>query len=391
MSWKRSVQFVFVALLVLLTLAAPVFAQEVGPTNPNATFIWPPPVYVVSGEFTIRGSANLPNMTNYFIEYSQVPEFTPGADPNIEPIWFPATLPSSTAVQDGILGVWDTTLTDDGVYALRLTVRVRGGQPVTSTVSPIRVQNEPPPFVDAVVEPTRALPTVAVSTPFPTFDPTPRATVRSSSINVRSGDSTLYPVITTLVRGEVVPILGISNTGTGWYFIQLRDGRRGWVSPTVVDAEGDFSNVPRLAPPPLPVTPTPLPTLTPIATLTPASAVNLVAGIVTFDTPNPTCGVPFTVGFDVANLGTVPSPGGTVSLVDTRQADGSIQQTRVASFPIINPGTTYRVNIPLQVDTWYNENHVITLEIDPQNFIVEFNENDNRQSIVYFLQRGACP
>ncbi|MCA9902492.1 MAG: hypothetical protein KC547_01440, partial [Anaerolineae bacterium] len=119
--------------------------------------------------------------------------------------------------------------------------------------------------------------------------------------------------------------------------------------------------------------------------------VNLVAGLVFFDTPNPTCSTPFTVGFDVANTGTIPSPGGAVSLVDTRAADGSIQQTRIGNFPIINPGTTYRVNIPLQVDTWYNENHVITLTIDPQNLIPEFNENDNRQTITYTLQRGACP
>jgi hypothetical protein len=367
--------------LSLLLFTAPALAQTTGQINPNATISWPPPVYVVSGVFTIRGSANLPNMSNYFIEYSLVPEFDPAAVPNAPVTWFPATLPSSTAVQDGVLGTWDTTVTDDGVYALRLTVRLRGGAPLTATVAPIRVENQAPPFGQPV---TRPQPTVSFPTAVPTFDTTPRATA-NGQVNIRSGDSTSYPVIARLSPGQTVPILGLSNLGTGWYFVQLPDGRRGWVAPSVVEAEGDFSAVPRLAPPPLPVTPTPAPTFTP------ASAVNLLAGLVVFDTATPTCAVPFTVGFDVANVGSVPSPGGVVTLVDTRAADGSIQQTRVANFPIINPGTTYRVNIPLQVDTWYNETHVIVLQIDPQNLILEFNEGDNRQTISYVLQRGACP
>ncbi|MCL4248576.1 MAG: SH3 domain-containing protein [Anaerolineae bacterium] len=381
---RQLASMLFVALVVMLTMVAPTFAQDTGVINPNATITFPPPVYVVSGEFTIRGSANLPNMTNYFIEYSQMAEYTPGADPNAAPLWFPATLPSSTPVQDGILGVWDTSQTEDGVYALRLTVRVRGGQPVTSIVAPVRVENQPSPFAPSrpvvTQEPVAPLPTSA-----PAFDPTPRVTATRVAVNVRSGDSTDYPIVGSLLRDQTVPILGISNMGTGWYYIELPNGQRGWVSPTVVEAEGDFSNIRRIAPPPVPVTPTPVPTFTP------ASAVNLVAGLVFFDTPNPTCATPFTVGFDVANMGTIPSPGGAVSLVDTRAADGSIQQTRIGNFPIINPGTTYRVNIPLQVDTWYNENHVITLTIDPQNLIPEFNENDNRQTITYTLQRGACP
>lgn len=392
MKLSRAMIFAFVSVVVALLFALPTLAQQTQPVNPNANISWPPPAYVVRGEFTIRGSANLPNMSNYFIEYSPLPGFGTEAEVATPTVFFPATLPSASAVQDGVLGVWDTTLAEDGVYSLRLTVRVRGGSPVIAEVMPIRVLNNPPPFAledfGLVVNP--AQPTVAAATPIPTFDAAPRAIVTRSSVNIRQGDSVNYPVITAVLDGTVLPILGISNTGTGWYYVQLPDGRRGWVSPSVVEVEGDFSNVARLAPPPIPVTPTPVPTLTPIATLTPASAVNLVAGIVVFDNPNPTCNVAFTVGFDIANNGTVPSAGGVVTLTDSRQADGQVQVTTSQPIPFINPGTTVRVNFPLTISTWFNEVHVLTLVADSGNQVFESNENDNRQTVSYVLQRGAC-
>ncbi|MDX2140243.1 MAG: CARDB domain-containing protein [Chloroflexota bacterium] len=392
MKVSKAIQLAFACLLTALLFTLPSMAQQTPEVdNPDATITWPPPVYTVSGDFTIRGSANLPNMSNYFIEYRLLPEFDPTLDSNAPEVWIPATTPSASAVVDGVLGVWDTTLTDDGVYALRLTVRVRGGQPVTDIVSPIRVLNNPPPFAvgeGPVAQPIATQPAQAAPTAVPTLDVNPRATVTSASANVRTGDSTAYPVVTFVQRGNVLPILGISSMGTGWYYVQLPDGRRGWISPVVVDVEGDFSNVPRLAPPPIPVTATP--TLPP-ATFTPASSVNLVAGIVVFDTPTPTCNTPFTVGFDIANQGSVPSAGGIAQLTDTRAADGSVQLSTTQPLPIINPGTTVRINFPITIGTWYNENHIITLTIDPGNQILEFNEGDNRQTVSYFLAKGACP
>lgn len=380
---KTRTILLLITLLSALLLALPIHAQVLpNPPNPNANISWPPPVYTISGDFTIRGSANLPNQSNYFIEYQAVPEFNP--DLEVNPLeWLPATAPNASAVQDGILGVWDTTLADDGVYALRLTVRVRGGQPVTAIVSPIRVLNNPPPFALGEGAIATQQPPVQVTVQ-PTFDISPRVTVTRSSVNVRQGDSVDYPVITALTQGTTVNVLGISNQGTGWYYVQLPDGRRGWISPTVVDAQGDFSNIPRLAPPPIPVTPTPVPTATP------ATVSNLTAGIVVFDNPTPTCNVPFTVGFDVANTGSIPTPGGFVTLIDSRQADGSIQANITQPLPIINPGTTVRINFPLTISTWYNEVHVITLTIDSANQIFEFNENDNRQTVTYVLQQGGC-
>jgi len=183
----RHSRWLFAVLLVLLSAAliAPTFAQGIepdpanpldpnaNPLDPNANISWPPPVYVLRGQFELRGSANLPNMTNYFIEYRPV-----SADlvnlPDESVPWQPATLPSASAVSNDVLGVWDTRLTDDGLYELRLTINVRGGQPVYFRLAPVRVENNPPPFA-VIATPTQlpvALPTLL---PTPTaFDPSPR-------------------------------------------------------------------------------------------------------------------------------------------------------------------------------------------------------------------------
>jgi hypothetical protein len=210
--------------------------------------------------------------------------------------------------------------------------------------------------------------------------------------NVRQGDSTFYPIITSLPTGTVLPIIGISNRGSGWYQVQLPDGRTGWVAPSIVTTQGDLTGVPRVSPPPPPPpTATPIPTAIP-ATAVPASQTNLVAGNVSFDVGQPTCAQTFTVRFDVANLGTQANLiGGTISLVDTRAADGSQQGNTVGGFGIIQPGQTVNITMPLTISTWYNETHNITLVIDPSNQIPETTKGDNSRTISYTLAKGSCP
>ncbi len=382
-------------LILLLALPLTVFAQIITPEpNPNASITWPPPVYVVRGEFPVRGTASLPNMTNYFIEFRPLnPDLTPQS---ANDVWLPAILPSTFAVQDGVLGTWNTTLVDDGLYELRLTVNVSQGTAVTQVVSPLRIENIPSPFA-ATPTPTLApaLPTAFVppATAVPTQDLTPRVTISSSpSGNVRQGDSVFYNIIVSLPTGTSARILGLSNRNTGWYQIQLDNGQIGWVSPTIVTTSGDLSALPRIEPPPPPPpTPTPFPTAIP-ATAIPSSQANLVAGNITLDPANPTCQQTFTVHFDVANLGSEPTAiSGTVSLVDTRTADGSHQGDTVGGFPVLQPGVTFNVSMPLTIATWYNEQHTITLVIDPSNQIPENNTGDNTRTISYTLQKGSCP
>ncbi|MDX2160898.1 MAG: CARDB domain-containing protein [bacterium] len=404
------VRVIVLALAVtgLLMAAIPGMAQEAAPTpapNPNANISWPPPVFVVSGDENIYGSANLPNMTNYFISFRPLnDDLTPAVTE-----FLPAVLPATAAVQDDVLGVWTTDLVDDGLYEIRLTVNVRGGQPVTHQVGPLRVQNEPPPPYVIVDEPSVTAPPIGqagggqviappaatqevIAPPTATFDPTPRASVRGANANVRSGDGTEFLILTSLGQGQSVVIVGISARGTGWYQVRLPDGRLGWMAPSVVDVSGNLNTVPSVQPPPPPPTATPLPPTAVPATAVPASSANLVAGVVVFDPNSPTCAQTFTVGFDVANLGsTATTASGTVGLTDVRAADGSVQGTTVGGFPVLQPGQTFRVNMPLTISTWYNETHRITLTIDSGNAVPESNEGDNTRTIEYTLQRGSCP
>ncbi|PJF29043.1 MAG: hypothetical protein CUN52_10365, partial [Phototrophicales bacterium] len=60
--------------IAVFLLAVSVNAQGITPNpntppNPNANISFPPPVYFLRGEMQIYGSANLPNMANYFLEY----------------------------------------------------------------------------------------------------------------------------------------------------------------------------------------------------------------------------------------------------------------------------------------------------------------------------------
>ena len=399
----KTAQRLGLLLLLVLLLAAsslPAFAQAapVPTPDPNANVVFPPPVYVLRGQSPIIGTANLPNMTNYFIEFRPLPPAdatvaTP-TGPTPSPVFFPAVLPSTSAVVDDVLGTWDTSLVPDGLYELRMTVNTSAGTPVVVLVTPLRVENNLDPEIAALigvatgpVAPTQAPPTpIPAATLTPTFDPTPRGTVTTASANVRTGDSTLYPVIASLPQGTVVDLVGISSTGSGWYQVRLASGQLGWMSPTVIQVSGNVNQLPRVTPPPPPVTPTPVPTATPVTTA------NLVAGIVVLNPNPPVCAQTFIVGFDVANLGSsATAASGIVNLTDVRASDGSVQATTIGGFPILQPGQTFRVDMPLTVSTFYNETHRIILEIDPGRQIPETTRDDNSRTIEYVLQKGGCP
>jgi hypothetical protein len=396
-------RLLWIVLAVLLMAGVPVFSQTapIATPDPNASITWPPPVYVLRGEFEIRGSASLPNMTNYFIEFRpledtfgiQAPVATEEAGV-VEEVFFPAILPSSTPVLNEVLGVWDTSLVPDGLYEIRLTVNLTAGEPVTHTVSPLRVENEPPPFVQ-IPAATQAVPATQIPptqppppTVPPTEDPTPRVTVTTPNGNVRSGDGTNYPIVASLTQGQTADIVGISNTGSGWYQVRLPNGQIGWMAPSIVQVSGNLAGIPRIQPPPPPFTAT----FTPVpATATPITSANLVAGIVVLNPSAPTCNQTFVVGFDVANLGSQPTAAsGIVSLTDVRAADGTLTGSTVGGFPVLAAGQTFRVDMPLTISTYYNEVHRITLTIDSGNQIPETVEGDNVRTIEYTLAQGAC-
>lgn len=380
-------------LLVLLALALVVAsAQEpiepVGNTNPQANLSWPPPVYVLRGQVELRGTANLDNMTIYFVEYRSL-LLGEDVDPEAAEArpWLPASLPAGLPVLNDVLGTWDTTTVDDGLYELRLTINTTSG-PVFSRVSPVRVENMPPEFVmlELIQQQEAALTPGAPTRP--TLAPTPTPLSRDPmatalvDANVRAGDGVGYERIASLLTGQTVPIVGISAYGSGWYLIQLSDGRRGWVAPSVVRAEGDMSTVPRVNPP---ATPTPVPTNTPVST------VNLIITTMNTVPAVPNCAEAFTLFVTVQNVGTGTSPSGIVGAFNTHDATGTVRATTIGGFPALGPGSSFTMSIPMTVDIYYNERHTITVTIDPTGQIAETNKNDNVATLSYTLAQAACP
>jgi hypothetical protein len=375
----------FLAIMFLL-LALRVSAQTFA-VDPNANITWPPPVYTVRGQFEIRGTANLPNMASYFLEYRRLND---DITTNEAAPWVPATLPNNTKVVDGLLGTWNTTIVADGLYEIRMTVGVNSGSPVYALVSPVRVENTPPPFGSVATE--AVIPTLVPTTPAPqtiptlvstptALDTTPRAEIVTGA-NVRSGDSTFYPVILGLVAGEIVPVVGISNTGSGWYLIELPSGRRGWVAPSVVRISGDVRNVPRVAPPPPPP---------PTATPTPVTQANLVITSLSLSVDPPRCDQTFTITARVYNAGSGPtSTGGLLLAQDVHSGSGTTTASTNGTFPVLNAGQSFDAEMRLTVDTFFEENHRLTVIADSGAQILETNEGDNSAARDYTLRRGDC-
>lgn len=87
------------------------------------------------------------------------------------------------------------------------------------------------------------------------------AVARLDGVNVRSGPSTMYPVVGVLAYGQNCPVIG-RDTFSGWWLLQCPNGVTGWVSPDLVNIVGDPNSVPLYTvsgPPPAQPTPTPPP------------------------------------------------------------------------------------------------------------------------------------
>lgn len=398
-----------IAGLVAGICALGVFAQDIvpagQPADPNFAISFPPPVYVLNGTVEIRGSANLPNMGSYFIEFrplvlTDVGTPTPTPDPDNEAPWFPATLPQTAAIADGVLGRWNTLTAPDGLYEMRLTVNMAGGTQQYFRVSPLRIDNTT--FVQA--QPTFAptlvgRPTLAATPTSPTGGGTtggPRVTAVMNA-NVREGDSTAYNRIGTLLQGQSADIIGISPNAGRWYYIQLTNGQRGFIAPSTVTVEGDTSGLSSVNPPPLPTAiPTAIPTrilATAIPTALPTSAAtgaNLAIQSVVVDPVQPVCNQSTLVTVKVINNGTGQSVPFSIGLTDRRSADGSTTGSTRGAVPALNAGQSFTSEMYLTVSTYYSEAHTFTIALDSGNQVTETNEGDNVTTYGYNLAQGAC-
>ena len=148
------IRHILMVLLMLLTIL-PVGAQD-----ESVRVDWPPPVYHLAGTVQVAGTVNPPDLRSYYLEAAP---FDP-QNPDAAPFWFPASLPSSTAVTGGVLATWDTTLLADGLYQLRLHVQLQSGESVYHIVRPLRIVNTgtlPESQIEPGVTPAVIVPTIA--------------------------------------------------------------------------------------------------------------------------------------------------------------------------------------------------------------------------------------
>ena len=111
--------------------------QATNTTLPVSIVILSPiPGNVVAGNVQVLGAATHPQFLQYQVEY--------GPDPNPGQLWYPATNPVQQPVLNGLLGVWNTAATQDGLYQLRLRVYLRDGTTLSTVVGNVRVQNRQP-------------------------------------------------------------------------------------------------------------------------------------------------------------------------------------------------------------------------------------------------------
>ena len=81
--------------------------------RPNTCIVFPGPSQVITGQVTIRGTAQIDGFQFYKIEYGM------GEDPDL---WNSIGDVVRRPVVDGTLGIWDTSGFPEGTYKLRLTV-----------------------------------------------------------------------------------------------------------------------------------------------------------------------------------------------------------------------------------------------------------------------------
>ncbi len=369
----------FLMLVALLAIIPVVSAQEAPsdttPVRLGVEITFPQPVNEVWGLGDVVGTAALESLSFYYLEYVElnndlsIPENAP---------WIPATAALREPVIDGALATLDTTTVADGLYALRLVVVTTDGQSYSYTVQPIRVNNERMiAYTERVIEEALA---AAGITPEPPTLPTPEPTATPEipsppmaypaagvyAVNVRYCDmidNDLCPIQEYMdTRGGL--LLGRSTNATGWYLVRLPSGLEGWVSPTVITTTGDPNGLP-FVPPPSPLPPPAVP--------------NVILNGIGIRGGTATCGVPFEVEVNVANIGSAVAPGASVTLQDVNLSTGEITATTYGTFPSLNPSSNFVIVFGMTTTAYYNETHELRASVGSESVRLQ-----------YFLNQGSC-
>jgi hypothetical protein len=155
-------------IIIGLCLAVPVsagFAQQGTPTataTPVLVYIkFPPDGQALKGKVAVSGNTSIQGFSSSEVSFSY--------SDNPTGTWF--LIQSSTQpVKDGVLVEWDTSTITDGVFDMRLEVKLVTGESIVYTVRKLRVRNYTP------VETETPTPVTPTSTPLPGDTPIPTAT-----------------------------------------------------------------------------------------------------------------------------------------------------------------------------------------------------------------------
>ena len=156
------VRFLVVLLLLLtwLTRASPVSAQAPGSL---VSIRSPQAGEALQGQVTITGSSNVAGFASAEVSFAYANDPTG--------TWFLITS-SGLPVAQGTLAVWDTMTITDGLYTLRLRVKLDVGSYVDAIVPALRVRNYTPVETSTpTAAPLQATPVTnatATATPYPT-------------------------------------------------------------------------------------------------------------------------------------------------------------------------------------------------------------------------------
>ncbi|MBP7227581.1 MAG: transglycosylase domain-containing protein [Longilinea sp.] len=104
------------------------------PPNPQVQFTEPTLFAYVHGNLALKGTANGADFRSYSLQVGK------GINPQT---WLQIGSEQTTPVHQGLLGEWDTTQTQDGLYVIRMMV-VRQNAQVESAILQITVDNTPP-------------------------------------------------------------------------------------------------------------------------------------------------------------------------------------------------------------------------------------------------------
>ena len=180
-----------------------------------------------------------------------------------------------------------------GVFLFAFVRQASSALPAPSPTPTVTVRATPTVplgVLPATLTPTN--PPSPTSTPTPTPTEPPRLRVMQHS-NVREGPGFQFPIMTQLPEGTVVDVVAITwQSSSGWYIIELPDGRRGYIfhelvqplNPTAVAA---LPTAIVIIPPTLTGTSTPSPTPSPTTSAPPLTPTTTAAPTLTL-TPTPT-------------------------------------------------------------------------------------------------------